>query len=27
VVDWSTIERINVRGLFHLPRGITFDMP
>lgn len=27
VVRWDTIERINVRGLFHLPRGVTFDMP
>jgi len=27
VVAWSTIERINVRGMFHLPRGITFDLP
>lgn len=27
VVKWDTIERINVRGLFHLPRGVTFDMP
>lgn len=27
VVDWNTIERINVRGLFHLPRGVTFDIP
>ncbi|MCE9606576.1 MAG: hypothetical protein K8U03_16930 [Planctomycetia bacterium] len=27
VVAWDTIERLNVRGLFHLPRGITFDLP
>lgn len=26
VVRWDTIERINVRGLFHLPRGVTFDL-
>jgi hypothetical protein len=26
VVAWNTIERINVRGMFHLPRGISFDL-
>ena len=27
VIAWSSIERINVRGLYSLPRGIAFDIP
>jgi len=27
VIAWSAIERINVRGLQSLPRGIEFDVP
>lgn len=27
VISWSAIERINVRGMQSLPRGIEFDVP
>lgn len=27
VIAWSTIQRINVRGLYSLPRGVEFDVP
>ena len=27
VIAWSAIQRINVRGLYSLPRGVDFDVP
>ncbi|MBA4020428.1 MAG: hypothetical protein C0483_24980 [Pirellula sp.] len=27
VIAWSAIQRINVRGLYSLPRGVEFDVP
>ena len=27
VIGWHTVERINVRSVQHLPRGVEFDIP
>jgi hypothetical protein len=27
VIAWSSIQRVNVRGLYSLPRGVEFDVP